>query len=380
MDTEQERPGGFVQRLPFYIGGFLGPFGTFVIVPMFPELRSEFDATSSQVNLGFSLYLFAFAALLLFSGTIGERLGRRRTVRATYILYTVASLAAALAPSLTVFVAARVVQGIANAFITPLMLAGLAELVSKDRFGREVGIYSSFQAFGGGIGPIVGGLAADTVWQAAFFGTAAIAGVLALNPPEGAPRPAAKAPPVRALLTGRMVALGVAFLAAATGPIGIAVVVGVVARDELDLSGTVAGLVLVAGAASAMALGPLWGRLVDVLGKQRAGIVASSGSIIATCLLGLGTNAWSLGILWAIGGGVSAFVAVVFQAIGATAVPGNRGGALSFLLSFRFVGHALGPLIFVPLLGWSVAGTFVAAALLGLIPILVLWQIGVGDA
>ena len=149
----------------------MGPFGTVVIVPMFPELREEFDASSSAVSLGFSLYLLPFAALLLVSGTLGERWGRRRTVRGTYLLYAAASIGCALAPNLTVFILARAMQGVANAFITPLLLAGLAETVPADRFGRQVGIYSSFQAFGGGLGPIIGGVAADTSWRYAFWGT-----------------------------------------------------------------------------------------------------------------------------------------------------------------------------------------------------------------
>ena len=104
----------------------MGPFGTVVIVPMFPELRAEFDASSSAVSLGFSLYLIPFALILLVSGTLGERWGRRRTVRGTYLLYAVASIGCALAPNLDVFIAARALQGVANAFITPLLLAGLA--------------------------------------------------------------------------------------------------------------------------------------------------------------------------------------------------------------------------------------------------------------
>lgn len=175
-------------RLPLYVGGFMGPFGTVVLVPMFPELRETFDATSSQVGLAYSLYLIPFAILLLVSGTLGERWGRRRTVRTTYILYTVASIACALAPTLGVFIAARAVQGVSNAFITPLLLAGLAESVPQERFGRVVGIYSSFQALGGGLGPIVGGVAADSDWRLAFFGTAVVSGLLALAPPSGEPR------------------------------------------------------------------------------------------------------------------------------------------------------------------------------------------------
>ena len=48
-------------------------------------------------------------------------------------------------------------------------------------------------------------------------------------------------------------------------------------------------------------------------------------------------------------------------------MPENRGGALSFMLSFRFVGHAVGPILFIPLIDWSVRGAFFMAAGLGLV-------------
>jgi MFS family permease len=356
-----------LRRFALYVGGFLGPFGTVLIVPMFPELRDEFDASSSAVSLGFSLYLVPFALALLFSGTIGERFGRRRTVRTTYALYAVASLAAAAAPTLGVFILARAVQGVANAFITPLLLAGLAEMVPSDRFGREVGIYSSFQAVGGGLGPLVGGLAADSSWQGAFIGTAVVAGLLALMPPDGEPRPGASAPQLRPLVTSRMVLLGLGFFFIAAGPVGIAVLVGVVARDVLDLSGTATGLILLGGAVAAMTLGPLWGWILDRQGAKRIAppvILAATASSVA---LAFGRTGWTLGLLWIVGGAFAAFVVVVFQSLGATLLPDNRGGALSFLLSFRFLGHAAGPAVFVPVVDWSASATFVLAGGLGLI-------------
>lgn len=355
-----------LRRVALYLGGFLGPFGTVLIVPMFPELRAEYDASSSAVSLGFSLYMVPFAVALLFSGTMGERLGRRRTVRATYILYAVASLAAALAPSLAVFVGARAMQGVANAFITPLLLAGLAEMVPEERFGREVGIYSSFQALGAGLGPLVGGLAADTAWQGAFVGTAIVAALLAVVPPDGEPRAGLSAPTLRPLFNRQMVLLGLAFFSMAAGPVGVAVLVGVAARDVLELSGTTTGVILLGGALSAMALGPVWGWVLDRYGARRVAapvILTSSG---ATALLAFGGAGWSLGLLWVIGGATAAFVVVVFQSLGATIVPDNRGGALSFLLSFRFLGHAAGPAIFVPMIDSATSLTFVFAGCLGL--------------
>ncbi len=78
--------------LPFYIGGFLGPFGGGVVAVLLPQLRDAFDATTAGVALSIPAYLVPFAALQLVSGTLGERLGRRRVVRTGYIAYALLSV------------------------------------------------------------------------------------------------------------------------------------------------------------------------------------------------------------------------------------------------------------------------------------------------
>ena len=307
--------------LPLYVGGFLGPFGTVVIVPMFPELRDSFDASSGAVGLGFTLYFLPFALLLTVSGTVGERLGRRRTVRATYLTYAVASVGCALAPNLATFLAARLLQGAANAFITPLLVAGLADVVPDERLGRSVGVYSSFQAVGTGLGPVIGGLAADTNWRWAFLFTAAAALVVADFPPPGEPR-VVERPPMRPLLSRRIITLGAAVLAAAMGPIGAAFLIGVFARDELDLSGGETGVVLVLGAAAAVALGPARGRQLDEWGTRRAGLVSSVAVSVIVAAISLVDSPVPLALLWVVGSAAAAFVVVVFQGQAARAVPG----------------------------------------------------------
>ena len=351
--------------LPLYIGGFLGPFGTVVIVPMFPELRESFDASSGAVGLGFTLYFLPFALLLTVSGTVGERFGRRRTVRATYVTYAVASVGCALAPDLATFLAARLVQGAANAFITPLLVAGLADVVPDERLGRSVGVYSSFQAVGTGLGPVIGGLAADTNWRWAFAFTAVASLVLAAFPPPGEPR-VVERPPVRPLLSRRMLTLGAAVLAAAMGPIGAAFLIGVFARDELDLSGGQTGVVLVLGAAAAFALGPVWGRLLDEWGTRRAGLVSSLAVSVVVAAISLVDSPVPLAALWVVGSAAAAFVVVVFQGEAARAVPDNRGGAVSSIMAWRFAGHGIGPAILLPIFESSTDAAFLIAGALGL--------------
>lgn len=234
-------------------------------------------------------------------------------------------------------------------------------------------MYSSFQAAGGALAPVIGGLAADTNWRWAFVGTGLMATVLATVPPQGEPvvgGGAASRPSFRELLTRPMIILGVGVLAAAAGPIGINVLVGVTARDDLGLTGGQAGLVLLVGPVMAMLTGPLWGRLVDRFGPRASGLASAAAATLVAALLAFADTPITLAIMSGISGALIGFVAVVFQAVASTMVPGNRGGALSFILAFRFFGHGIGPVLWIPVLERNVQNAFFGAASLGIITLI----------
>ncbi len=355
------------ETLPLYLGGLMGPFGTMVVISIYPELRTAFDATTSQVTWAFSGYLFAMAALLLVSGTIGERLGRRRVTRTTFVVYAAASLLAALAPGLGWFIGARVVMGAANAFITPLLIAGLSEVIPADRFGRAVGVYAAFQAGGGATAPFVSGLIAEVDWRWSHVVVAVLAGALTLRPAEGEPRGAADAPPIRPLFRRRMVSLWVAAFTAAAGPIGLGVLIGVRLRDGLGVSSSAAGTVLLVSGLITMVLSPRWGGVIDRVGGRRASILGVGTSVTVAATLGLFASATTLMPVWFLAAALLGLIPVNLQRLAAVAVPENRGGALSSVLSFRFIGHASGPLIFLPVVEWNAAWGFAIAAGLGVV-------------
>jgi len=353
--------------LPLYLGGFLGPFGTMMVISIYPELRESFNASTQAVNWAFSGYMIPFALLLTVSGTIGERFGRRRVIRATFIMYALSSVLCVVAPTLTVFVIGRLLQGAANAFITPLLIAGLSEVIAPSRLGRAVGVYTSFQAIGGAAAPFAGGVAAAFDWRIAFAVIAVVGLVLATQPPEGEPRPAASAPPIKPLLKPRMILLWIAALTAAAGPAGLPMIVGLYLRDELFISSTATGFILLFGGIGGAITGPIWGQLLDGWGPRRAAFFACLTSLTFAMPLGFITGAVLFAVAWTIVGSLVGFIVVILQNLAAIAVPDNRGGALSSVLCFRFVGHGVGPLVWVPMFAWKPSWTFVIAAGLGLI-------------
>lgn len=350
--------------LSFYLGGFLGPFGTLVPVPMLPDLRADFGVDSTAISWAISAYLLPMAALLLVSGTIGERFGRSRVLRISLGVYLGASLLVTAAPTLAPFLAARALQGAANAFFTPLLLAELADITPEANLGRRIGAYSSFQAVGGAAAPFVGGLAAEVDWRLAFVVTAAVTLVILVTSPGPRPTGRVARPSARSLVDRRLAALSIASLAATAGPIGAQVLLGLKLRDELAVEPGPAGLILAAGFVGPILLGPAFGRLTDRYGPRRCGVASIAGAGALAAALGPVGSTPVVAGLWLLAGSVFALATVVLHRVAAVVVPTNRGGALSVVLSFRFLGFALGPLIWVPVLTETVTGAFIGAGLL----------------
>ena len=116
-------------------------------------------------------YTLSFAALLLTGGALAMRLGGRRVFTAGLVIFGAASAACALAPSLGVLVAARLVQGTGAAVLVPssLLLLQAAFTDPRDR-ARAFGLWGAIAGVGAASGPVVGGaLVSAWSWRGAFF-------------------------------------------------------------------------------------------------------------------------------------------------------------------------------------------------------------------
>ncbi|MEE3255716.1 MAG: MFS transporter [Actinomycetota bacterium] len=355
--------------VPLYVCGILGPFGGTVLSPMIPELRESFDTSTATIAWGIGAFFFPFAALLLVSGTLGEKWGRERTVRTAVVLYALASLMCASGSSLWVFFGGRAAQGTFNAFVTPLLIATLTDLTSKERIGRAVGTYAAFQAVGGVLGMLVGGVAADVGWRWAFVVVALVALTMSLVLPKAPTSERAAVPGMRSVVNRRMLMLGLVALTQAIGPGGVQLLVALVGRDVLNLSGSATGALLITGSLTAAFLTPLWGALIDRIGAKRGTVLALVLSIMGALVLSQTKTTLALVLAWAVVGAVVQCVSTGFQMLAATGVPGNRGGGISFVLSHRFLGHAIGPLLWVPVFENNVSVAYVGAALVGLLSV-----------
>lgn len=115
-------------------------------------------------------YLLMLGALILTGGGLGDRIGRRRVFMAGTVLFTVASLLCALAPSAPLLIAARLIQGVGAALLVPQSLAIIAANFPKDIRGKAIGTWAAASAVTTALGPPIGGVLIDLLsWRAAFW-------------------------------------------------------------------------------------------------------------------------------------------------------------------------------------------------------------------
>jgi EmrB/QacA subfamily drug resistance transporter len=135
-----------------------------------PSLQDDLGASGVELLWIINGYLLLLASLLLIGGSLGDHIGRKRVFRAGIILFTLSSLACGLAPTTTILIGARFVQGIGGALMVPGSLAIISALFVQEDRGKAIGIWSAASTITTMGGPILGGFLANAgLWRVVFF-------------------------------------------------------------------------------------------------------------------------------------------------------------------------------------------------------------------
>ncbi|MBK1782923.1 MFS transporter [Prauserella sp. ASG 168] len=347
----------------------LGPFGGGVVAAILPEIGASFGVSATAAAASLTAYLVPFAALMLVSGTLGERWGQGRTIRLAYVVYAVAAVLSAVAPWFWLFQVSRGVQGSANAFTLPLLMAKLAAGTPPDRLGRALGLFGAMQAVGQTSAPLAGGLAAEATWRWAFAGIAVIAVVLAACPlpPD---RAADRARPTRlrdawrrsVVLPGLVGMVGWACLS------GVSFLVAFRLEDGFGLSSGLRGLVLTGFGVAGIVTARLVGGVYDRFGPRPSALAGLTGGAVLIGAIGVTGSLPVAAACWAVGGFCGQLIMVAVNSSVLSGEERGRGGAISVVQAMRFVGMAVAPAAFTaPYHHDAVLGFGLPAALLVLV-------------
>ncbi len=148
-----------------------------VVNTALPHIRRTFDATLAGQQWVVTGYLLTLGSLLVVGGSLGDLFGRRRMFVAGLFGFAITSMLCGLAPTLSVLVAARVLQGVSAALLVPGSLAMLSAVFHPDDRARAIGAWSGLSSVSSALGPFVGGWLIDSVsWRWVFL----------INPPMAA--------------------------------------------------------------------------------------------------------------------------------------------------------------------------------------------------
>jgi EmrB/QacA subfamily drug resistance transporter len=141
-----------------------------VVMTALTTIRRDLDASTAQLEWTVNAFTLTFALLLMAGGALGDRFGRRRLLVLGLGVFTAASAACALAPDVGWLIAARGVQGVGAALVTPVALALVSVAFPPERRGWALGVYSAAVGLAVLCGPVVGGaVTAALSWQWIFW-------------------------------------------------------------------------------------------------------------------------------------------------------------------------------------------------------------------
>ncbi len=228
------------------LGIFMTALDNLVVATALPVLRTSLHAGLAGLEWTVNAYLLAFACLLLTGAALGDRFGRRRMYAVGIALFTLASAAAALSPSVDALIGARVVEGAGAAIAFPLTLTLISEAFPVEKRGAAIGMWGAIAGMAVAFGPLIGGAIIKGInWHWIFW----------LNVPVGV----------------TLVALAPRFLSESFGP-----------RPKVDVIG-----VMLAAAGS---LGVTWGLVrANTVGWRSVEVLAA---LIAGAALIVGFLAW----------------------------------------------------------------------------------------
>ncbi|MCX6401849.1 MAG: MFS transporter [Propionibacteriales bacterium] len=188
IDSAPEEPGTLAMGtaagrwvlLATVLGSGLAMLDATVVNVALGRIGEDLDAGFSGLQWTINAYTLSLAALILLGGSLGDRFGRRRVFLVGVVWFAVASVLCGLAPNIETLVAARGLQGVGGALLTPGSLAIIAASFHRDSRAAAVGAWSGLGGIAAAIGPLVGGWLVEWHWRLVFLVNVPVAVLIVL--------------------------------------------------------------------------------------------------------------------------------------------------------------------------------------------------------
>src|SRR5918994_298838 len=170
MESQTVSRGAWLTLAVTGIALFMTALDNLVVGVALPSIRADLGGSIEALEWTVNAYTLAFAVLLLTGAALGDRFGRKRMFGIGVGIFTGASALAALAPSIDALIAARALQGLGAAIVTPLTLTLVSEAFPPSKRGAALGIWGGISGLGVAVGPLVGGAVVEGIaWQWIFW-------------------------------------------------------------------------------------------------------------------------------------------------------------------------------------------------------------------
>jgi len=349
----------YKRLLPIYLGAVIGPMGGVGVITLLPVLAGAWNIGLQWISLTITLYMIPYIVFQLFSGSIAHIFNTRKTLLFGFSVYALGGLLSGFSPSFETLVAARVIQGFGAAFIAPIVMALVGEMVDPKHLGRAMGLLGVVYTIGVTMGPLISGILEVSLgWPWFFFFLMALALVIGTlywvtstedKEKESETRPGKILDALVLIKKSysysdlRFVSFAAFFLFLAY--IGLMTFTADHLKVSFSLPSDQIGLILSTTGFLGIGSSFIAGILGDRLGRKPVSYAGMM--IMVASILGLRAVDYTYGkyiAIFALFGTGSATAWASLNTLAVQAVPDLRKPATSVYNSFKFTGYALAPL------------------------------------